>query len=94
MIPWSGMAAESTADAEKVVKEAQEAIKAIKEYTAQQEEDFQRTTHKELAAVLRQIVGLRDKIAKASDSPRADLQKSLNELEEKMVSGKRLSELK
>ncbi|MGE3976522.1 MAG: hypothetical protein AB7F94_02940 [Nitrospira sp.] len=82
-IPWSGMAAESAASAEKVVKETQEAIEATKEYTAQQKEAFQRKAHEELTAIQRQIVGLREKIAKASESTRADLQKSLNELEKK-----------
>ncbi|BFU91810.1 MAG: hypothetical protein NTAFB01_29970 [Nitrospira sp.] len=77
------MAAESTASAEKVVKETQEAIEATKEYTAQQKEAFQRKAQEELAAIQRQIIGLREKIAKASESTRADLQKSLNELEKK-----------
>ena len=80
LIPWLDMAAESTAGAENVVKEAQEAIKATKGYTAERKEDFERKAHKKLA-VQRQIVGLRDKIAKASDSTGADLQKTLNELE-------------
>jgi hypothetical protein len=42
VIPLSGMAAESEANAEKVAKEAREAIEATKEYTAQQKEAFQR----------------------------------------------------
>lgn len=95
LIPWSGMAAESTASAEKVVKETQEAIEATKEYTVQQKEAFQRKAHEELTAIQRQIIRLREKIAKASESTRADLQKSLNELEKKKDGVKeRLDELK
>ena len=95
LVPWSGMAAESKASAEKVVKETQEAIEATKEYTAQQKEIFQRKAQEELAAIQRQIIGLREKIAKASESTRADFKKSLNELEKKKdVVKERLDELK
>jgi flagellar motility protein MotE (MotC chaperone) len=95
LVPWSGMAAESAVSAEKVVKETQEAIEATKEYTAQQKEIFQRKAHEELAAIQRQIIVLREKITKASESTRADLQKSLNELEKKKDGAKeRLDELK
>ena len=83
LIPWLGMAAESTASAEKVAKETQESIEATKEYTAQQKEAFQRKAQEELTAIQRQIIGLREKIAKASESTRVDLQKSLNEFEKK-----------
>ncbi|HEX6725728.1 MAG TPA: hypothetical protein VF078_00150 [Nitrospira sp.] len=83
LIPWSGVAAESTARAEKVAKDAQEAIDATKEYTAQQKEAFQRKAQEELAAIQRQIIGLRERMTKASESTRAELQKSLNELEKK-----------
>ena len=91
----SDTAAESTASAEKVVKETQEAIEATKEYSAQQKEAFQRKAQEELTAIQRQILGLREKLAKASESTRADLQKSLNELEKKKDGVKeRLDELK
>ena len=77
------------------MKETQEAIDATKEYTAQQKEAFQRKAHQELTAIHRQIIRLREKIAKASESTRADLQKSLNELEKKKDGVKeRLDELK
>jgi hypothetical protein len=96
LAPWSGMAAESTAaGAEKVMKETQEAIEATKEYTAHQKKAFQQKAQEELVAIQRQIIGLREKIAKASESTRADLQKSLNELEKKKDGAKeRLDELK
>ncbi len=95
LLPCSGRAAESAASAEKVAKEAQEAIEATREYTAQQKDAFQRKAQEELAAIQRQIIGLREKITKASESTRADLQKSLNELEKKKDSVReRLDELK
>lgn len=95
LAPGSGIAAESTPSAEKVVKETQEAIEATKEYTAQQKEAFQRKTQEELAAIQRQIIGLRERMTKTSESTRADLQKSLNELEKKKdVVKERLDELK
>lgn len=95
LIPYSGMAAESTASVEKVVKETQEAIDATKEYTAQQKEAFQRKAQEELVAIQRQIIVLRGKIEKASESARADLQTSLNELEKKKEGVKeKLDELK
>jgi hypothetical protein len=43
------MAAESEANAEKVAKEAREAIEATKEYTAQQTDAFQRKAQEVLA---------------------------------------------
>lgn len=95
LIPCAGMTADSTASAEKVTKEAQEAIEATKEYTAQQKEAFQRKAQEEVMAIQRQIIGLREKMAKASESTRADLQKSLNELEKKKEGVKeKLDELK
>jgi flagellar biosynthesis GTPase FlhF len=83
LIPWSSPAAESTASAEKVAKEARETIEATREYTAQQKEAFQRKAHEELVAIQRQIIGLREKITAASETTRAELQKSLDELEKK-----------
>ncbi|MDH5739310.1 MAG: hypothetical protein OEY77_03180, partial [Nitrospira sp.] len=83
MVPIPSVAAEPTASAEKVVKEAQETIEATKQYTAQQKEVFQRKAQEELVVLQGQILGLRETIGKASESTRADLQKSLNELEKK-----------
>jgi uncharacterized protein YukE len=83
IFPWSRPAAESTASAEKVAKEARETLEATKQYTAQQKEAFERKAHEELVAIQRQINGLRGKVTEASESTRAELQKSLNELEQK-----------
>jgi hypothetical protein len=83
LIPWSSMAAESRASAEKVAKEARETIEATRDYTAQQKEAFQRKAHEELVAIQRQLIGLRQKVTEASESTRVELQKSLDELEKK-----------
>ena len=101
---WGGMvglslpqdvAAESKAGTEKIVKEARETIEATKEYTVQQKEAIERKAHEELAALQRQITEMRGKVTKASDATRAELQKSLNELEKKKDGVKaRLEELK
>lgn len=89
------VAAESTAGTEKIVKEARETIEATKEYTVQQKEAIERKAHEELASLQRQITELRGKVTKASDATRAELQKSLNELEKKKDGVKaRLEELK
>ncbi len=103
-IVWVGIAgfslpqnvvAESKAGTEKIVKEARETIEATKEYTVQQKKAIERKAQEELAAIQRQIVELRGKVTKASDATRAELQKSLNELEKKKDEVKaRLEELK
>lgn len=83
IVPISSIAAESATSAEKVVKEAHEAVEAAKQYTAQQKEAFQHSAQEELAVLQRQILGLRTKIENSSESTRADLQKSISELEKK-----------
>jgi chromosome segregation ATPase len=90
-----GVAAESKVGTEKIVKEARETIEATKEYTVQQKAAIERKAHDELVALQRQIVELRGKVTKASETTRAELQKSLNELEKKKDGAKeRLDELK
>lgn len=89
------VAAESKAGTEKIVKEARETIEATKEYTVQQKEAIERKAHEELAVLQRQIVELRGKVTRASETTRTELQKSLNELEKKKdVAKERLEELK
>lgn len=80
---YQDVGAESTVGTEKIVKEARETIEATKEYTVQQKEAIERKAHEELAALQRQIAELRGKVTKASETTRAELQKSLNELEKK-----------
>lgn len=89
------LAVESSADMEKVTKEAQETLEATVEYTAQQKEAFQRKAHEELAAIQKQIIALKGKAGDASASTRAELQKSINELEKKKDAAKnKLDELR
>lgn len=78
-----GVTISSQADTGKITKEARETVEAVKEYTIQQKEAFQRATHEELTAVQKQIVVLQDKVRDMSASARADLQESINELEKK-----------
>ncbi|MCP9470168.1 MAG: hypothetical protein NNA31_09245 [Nitrospira sp.] len=73
----------SPADTGKITEEARETVEAVKEYTIQQKEAFQRATHEELTAVQKQITVLQDKVRDMSASARADLQESINELEKK-----------
>jgi TolA-binding protein len=94
VLPWTSMAAESSASAEKVAKEARETIEATKEYTVQQKEAFQKKVREELAAIQREITRMRGKLTKASRSTRAELQQSLDELEKKKRAAKdKLDEL-
>lgn len=83
MIVCQNVGAESTTGTDKIVKEARETIEATKEYTAQQKEAIERKAQEELTALQQQIAALRGKVAEASVSTRAELQKSLNELEKK-----------
>lgn len=80
---------------DKIVKEAWETLEATKEYTDQQKSAFQRKAQEELAVLQQQITALRGKVEDASVSTRAELQKSLTELEKKKDGvRKQLDELK
>lgn len=95
VIPSQGVAAERPVDTEKIAKEARETIEATKQYTAQQKEAFQRKAHEELAAIQKQITALREKANEASAATRAELQKSIYELERKKEAAKnKLDELR
>jgi chromosome segregation ATPase len=95
VLPLPGMAVEPPVDTEKITKEARETIEATKQYTAQQKEAFQRKAHEELAAVQKQIIALRGKASEASAATRAELQKSISELEKKKDAAKnKLDELR
>jgi len=95
IVPLPGMAVEPPVDAEKITKEARETIEATKQYTAQQKEAFQRKAHEELAAIQKQIIALRGKASEASAATRAELQKSISELEKKKDAAKdKLDELR
>lgn len=78
-----GTAPDSLAGADTVAKEARETVEAAKEYTALQKDAFQRKAQEELSAIHSQIEILRGKARHVSVSTRAELQKSIDELDKK-----------
>jgi ABC-type phosphate transport system auxiliary subunit len=78
-----GTASDSLAGADTVAKEARETVEAAKTYTAQQKDAFQRKAQEELSVIQHQIEVLRGKVRNVSVSTRADIQKSIDELEKK-----------
>ncbi|MBH0178833.1 MAG: hypothetical protein HP491_13460 [Nitrospira sp.] len=78
-----GMVPDSLAGADTLAKEARETVEAAKEYTAQQKDAFQRKAQEELSAIHSQIETLRGKARNVSVSTRAELQKSIDELDKK-----------
>jgi peptidoglycan hydrolase CwlO-like protein len=90
-----GVAGVSFAGTETITKEAKETLEATKQYTIEQKEAFQRKAHEELAVVQKQIGALRGKGREVSAATRAELQKSIDELETKKDAAKReLEQLK
>lgn len=95
IMPVQGYGAEKPVIAETIAKEAHETMEATKEYTAQQKEAFQQKAQAELETIQKQIAGLREKAGTASDTARAELQKTIHELEaQKDAVRKQLDELK
>ena len=82
-VPLQTPAAESPVDTEKITKEARETLEATKQYTARQKEVFQRKAQEEFEAIQRQMTLLRTKAHEASAGARADLERSLKELDRK-----------
>lgn len=66
-----------------VIREAQEAVTATKDYTIQQKDAFQRKIQAELDEMQVHIAQLRGQVEHASAEARADIQKSIVELEKK-----------
>lgn len=66
-----------------VIREAQEAVTATKDYTIQQKDAFQRKVQVELDDVQLHISRLRGQVEHASGEARADMQKAIGELEKK-----------
>jgi signal transduction protein with GAF and PtsI domain len=66
-----------------VVKEAQEAVTATKDYTIQQKDVFQRKIQTELDEMQVRITQLRGQVKHASAEARTDIQKAIVELEKK-----------
>lgn len=78
-----------------IAKEARETIEATAQYTTQQKEAFQRKAQDELEAIQKQMAAMQAKADKASVSARAELQKSIRELEvKKEAARKQLDGLK
>jgi TolA-binding protein len=68
---------------ETVVREAQEAVTATKDYTIQQKDAFQRKVQTELDEMQARITQLRGQVNHASAEARTDIQKAIVELEKK-----------
>lgn len=66
-----------------VIREAQEAVTATKDYTIQQKEAFQRKVQTELDEMQARITQLRGQVEHASGEARADIQRAIGELEKK-----------
>lgn len=78
-----------------IAKEARETIEATAQYTTQQKEAFQRKAQKELETIQKQMAAMQAKADRASASARAELQKSIRELEvKKEAARKQLDGLK
>ena len=84
-----GVACGALAGTETITKEAKETLEATKQYTIEQKEAFQRKAHEELVVIQKQITILREKGHEASAATRAELQKSIDELEKKKDAAKR-----
>ena len=84
-----GVPRAALAGTETITKEAKETLEATKQYTIEQKEAFQRKAHEELAVVQKQIGALREKGHEVSAATRAELQKSIDELEKKKDAAKR-----
>jgi ribosome-interacting GTPase 1 len=76
-------ASEKPVTGDTVVREAQEAVTATKDYTIQQKDAFQRKVQRELDEMKVRIKQLRGQVKHASGEARADLQKAIGELEKK-----------
>ncbi len=72
-----------------IAKEARETIAATAQYTTQQKEAFHRKAQAELDAIQKQMTAVQAKADKASASVRAELQKSIRELEVKKEAAKK-----
>ncbi|MCC2641006.1 MAG: uncharacterized protein K0S45_1419 [Nitrospira sp.] len=84
-IPWTVMAgnqAESSA-ADRMVRDTKEAMEATRQYTIQQKEAFQKVIQAELKEMQVKITELQKKTSVASVKARDEMQKAIQDLEEK-----------
>ena len=79
---------------DKVVREAQETVTATKDYTIQQKEALQRKFQSKLDEVQIRITQLHGQVKQTSADARADIQKTVSELEKKMdLAGKKVLDI-
>jgi UDP-N-acetyl-D-mannosaminuronate dehydrogenase len=76
-------ASDKSVTGDTVVREAQEAVTATKDYTIQQKDAFQRMVQAELDEIQVHITQFRGQVTHASIEARADIQKAIVELEKK-----------
>jgi Skp family chaperone for outer membrane proteins len=79
----SAGASDKPVSGDKVMRETQEAVTATKDYTIQQKDAFQRKVQTELDEMQARITQLREQVKHASGEARADIQKTIAELEKK-----------
>jgi hypothetical protein len=82
-ITMSAGASDKPVTGDKVIRETQEAMTATKDYTIQQKDAFQRKVQTELDDMQTRITQLRGQVKHASGEARADIQKTIAELEKK-----------
>ena len=68
---------------DRVIREAQEAVTATKDYTIQEKDAFQRKVQSELDEMQARITQLRGQVNQVSAEARADIQKAIEEFEKK-----------
>lgn len=76
-------ASDKSVTGDTVVREAQEAVTATKDYTIQQKDAFERMVQAELDEIQGHITQFRGQVKHASTEARADIQKAIGELEMK-----------
>ena len=76
-------AADKPLTSETVIRETQEAMKATRDYTIQQKDAFQRKVQLELDETQVRIAQLREQAKHASAETRADIQRTISQLEKK-----------
>ena len=87
-------ASEKPVTGETVIREAKEAVTDTKDYTIQQKDAFQRKVQAELDEMQVRITQLRGQVEHASASARAEIQKSIEELEKKKeLASKKVQEI-
>ena len=76
-------ASDKSVAGDRVIRETQEAVTATKDYTIQQKDAFRRKVQTELDEMQVRITQLRGQVTHTSAEARADIQKTIEELEKK-----------